>query len=497
MGIGSCWSAALGAMPPNGVHIGVSEVVRLPVRSAPLSPTIVSGLVAIADGLAVLGSGFVIYLIRLGWNDETYLNYLSASAIHTLVTMSAFYFADLYKLGSITRPFHQLKKILVICATIFLVLVAFAFALKISAQFSRVWAFSAFLCATALICVARMSVYFILHKRAQAGRLTRNIAIVGGGAQAEKLLGQLDRVHEPWNLIIGVFDDRVNRVGPRVMGHPVLGTVDDLLGFAREHRVDDVIVTLPWSADQRLLSIANKLKELPIHLHLGSDLAGFLYPGRGYSSLGGVMTLDIADKPLGGWKIVLKELEDRLLATLLLILFAPLMLPIALGIKLESRGPALFRQPRYGFNNKVFPVFKFRTMYHNGIREEGVQQARRNDPRVTRLGGFLRRTSLDELPQLFNVLQGTMSLVGPRPHPVPLNEEHAVLIDGYFARHRVKPGITGWAQVNGLRGETDTPDKMKARVEHDIYYMEHWSLLFDLQILAKTAYVGFMHKNAY
>jgi exopolysaccharide biosynthesis polyprenyl glycosylphosphotransferase len=179
---------------------------------------------------------------------------------------------------------------------------------------------------------------------------------------------------------------------------------------------------------------------------------------------------------------------------------APLMLLIALLVRLASRGPALYRQRRYGFNNEVIEVFKFRTMYADSCDMPSagdVAQARRDDPRVTRIGGFLRRTSLDELPQFLNVLNGTMSIVGPRPHAVAHNERYAHVIDEYLARHRVKPGITGWAQVNGLRGETDTIDKMEKRVAYDLYYIEHWSLAFDLRIILRTLFVGFTHPNAY
>jgi len=168
-----------------------------------------------------------------------------------------------------------------------------------------------------------------------------------------------------------------------------------------------------------------------------------------------------------------------------------------MAIRLDSKGPILYRQPRYGFNNQVFDVYKFRSMYVDRPPETGVPQATRDDPRITRVGRFIRRTSLDELPQLFNVLEGKMSLVGPRPHAVAHNEEYARIIAGYFARHRVKPGITGWAQVNGLRGETDTPEKMAARVRYDVYYIENWSLMFDFIILVRTAIVGFINKNAY
>jgi putative colanic acid biosynthesis UDP-glucose lipid carrier transferase len=208
--------------------------------------------------------------------------------------------------------------------------------------------------------------------------------------------------------------------------------------------------------------------------------------------------INIFDRPLTGNNLVAKSIEDRVGAFLLLVLLAPLLLLITLAIRLDSAGPALFRQTRYGFNNEEFTVFKFRTMRIAGDERLGsLEQARRNDPRTTPVGRFLRRTSLDELPQLLNVLKGEMSLVGPRPHAVAHNELYSRVIDEYFSRHRVKPGITGWAQVNGLRGETETPDKMRKRVEYDVYYIDHWSLLFDMRILFLTVFVGFVNKNAY
>ena len=182
---------------------------------------------------------------------------------------------------------------------------------------------------------------------------------------------------------------------------------------------------------------------------------------------------------------------------MLIVLFAPVLAAVALAIRLESAGPIIFRQKRYGYNNEIFYIFKFRSMYHGDQMPEKTVQATKDDPRITKVGRFIRKTSLDELPQLFNVFFGDMALVGPRPHAVDHNEEYGALIKGYFARHRVKPGITGGAQVNGLRGETDTLEKMEARVRYDTYYAENWSLLFDLQILARTAIVGFVNKNAY
>jgi putative colanic acid biosynthesis UDP-glucose lipid carrier transferase len=220
---------------------------------------------------------------------------------------------------------------------------------------------------------------------------------------------------------------------------------------------------------------------------------------RRVTLVNGVPLLDLLQKPFSRWGYLVKALEDYVLGTLLLIPAAPLMLMIAIVVRLDSPGPVLFRQERYGFNNRTIEILKFRTMRAERDDEGQGQalQARRGDPRLTRVGRWLRRTSLDELPQLLNVLRGDMSIVGPRPHMVAHNEQYANLIDTYLGRHRVKPGITGWAQVNGLRGETDTLAKMEGRIQHDLYYIENWSLGFDLQILARTLLVGFVHRNAY
>jgi exopolysaccharide biosynthesis polyprenyl glycosylphosphotransferase len=207
--------------------------------------------------------------------------------------------------------------------------------------------------------------------------------------------------------------------------------------------------------------------------------------------------LSVLERPLSGWSLVLKALEDRILAAILLLLLGPLLLAIAAIVKLDSPGPALFRQRRYGFANNEIVVYKFRTMFHARVEDASVPQATRDDPRITRIGKFLRRSSLDEFPQLLNVLRGDMSLVGPRPHAVAHNEQYATIIDDYLARHRVKPGMTGWAQVNGLRGETDTPEKMRRRVQFDLYYIDNWSLLFDLKILALTPIAILGKENAY
>ena len=463
------------------------------------SASVFSGLVALFDTVAIFFSSALTFTLYFGWSVTDQTSYLAASIIATLLLISIFYFSGLYQFNSLTHPLNHIKRIIPICVLVFLILVGIAFMLKISETFSRVWVFSWLFQAILLICMGRLLCYLVLLKLARSGVLTRNIAVVGSGEQARRLLLSLNQSQEPWNRVVGIFDDRINRNNPELRGYTVLGTLDDLLEFARQRRIDDVIVTLPWSADQRVRDIISKINELPINIHLGADLAGFIYPKFTFSSISGIPMLGVVQKPkpVAGWNVVVKSLEDRILAALLVLLISPILLAIALAIKLNSKGPVLFKQPRYGFNNKEFFVYKFRTMYDREHASHDARQATRDDPRITQVGKFLRRTSLDELPQLFNVLEGTMSLVGPRPHPVSLNKQYAELIGGYFSRHKVKPGITGWAQVCGHRGETDTADKMQARVEHDVYYIENWSLLFDLQILFMTAFVGFVHKNAY
>lgn len=326
----------------------------------------------------------------------------------------------------------------------------------------------------------------------RGGYWNSRVVIMGGGEHGQRLIRHLQNDKRPVE-IIGLFDDRFDRLPSEVASVPVLGGLDDLLRFARSHPVDEVVVALPKGADKRLADWFKKLSVLPLQITHCQDVPA-ADEKRPMTSIFGLPAKRLSHKPLDGWGALLKSLEDRLLAAVFLTIASPLMLLIALAVKLSSEGPVLFRQKRYGFNNDEIEVLKFRTMR---LHEGPLEQAKRDDPRITPLGGLLRKTSLDELPQLINVLKGDMSLVGPRPHAVAHNEHYARSIDRYLCRHRVKPGITGWAQVNGWRGETDTIEKMEARVAHDLDYIERWSLWFDLKIIALTLVVGFRHPNAY
>jgi Undecaprenyl-phosphate glucose phosphotransferase len=462
------------------------------------SMNMASGLVALSDALVLLATGFLICWYYVGLDSHAFGYYSLAIVLVTIPVILTFSQANLYNIATIFNPRLHIHKILGIWAVMFMVFLAISFSLKVSEHFSRVWCFSWFLSSAFLFCLERYLYSSLAWRWACEGFFSRKLVIVGSGEQTKKFITQLKNKKEPWIRLAGVFDDRKQRIGPAFMELPVLGNMDDLIAYTRKNNVDDIVITLPWSADKRLQEIIRKLEELPVTVSLCSDLIGFIPLCTSFSSMGGVPMLDVVEKPLNGWGYFLKELEDKLLALLSLLFLSPLVLLISLAIKLESRGPVIFRQKRYGFNNKEFTVYKFRSMYQKRIPEQGVPQAKRNDPRVTRVGAFVRKTSLDELPQLFNVLNGTMSIVGPRPHAVAHNEEYSRIIGGYFARHRVKPGITGWAQVNGLRVETNTPAKMKARVEHDLEYIDNWSLLFDATILIKTIPVLlYRHKNAY
>jgi len=290
-------------------------------------------------------------------------------------------------------------------------------------------------------------------------------------------------------LLAGVFSLEPN--GPRRSG------IDDLLGLARLFRVDEVVMAASSSPADEIDAVMLKLGTLPTNVRVSPLVPALAVALRDASFLFGQPMVTMCRRPLGDWSRVAKRAEDLVFTTAVVCLIAPLTMLIALAIKLDSPGPILFRQRRLGFNNNVITVLKFRTMMHQPEGDGRVVQAQRQDKRVTQVGRLLRRTSLDELPQFYNVFRGEMSLVGPRPHALAHNDEYAALIDGYLGRHRVQPGITGWAQVNGLRGETDTPEKMRRRVEHDLTYIEQWSLGLDLKILVVTVVTTLFDRNAY
>ncbi len=350
--------------------------------------------------------------------------------------------------------------------------------------------------------IERLALWGITNHLTRGGKLSRRTVIVGGGPAAKQLLQDFAEQGSEDLHVFGIFDDRTDERSPNsVAGFPKLGNVDDLVEFARATPLDLVIFTLPISAEQRLLVMLRKLWVLPVDIRLAAHMNKLRFRPRAYSYIGKVPVIDLFDKPIAEWDIVVKTIFDRVVGLFCLAVLAPLMLMVALAVKLDSRGPVLFRQKRYGFNNELIEVFKFRSMYANQLDIKANKLVTKNDPRVTRVGRFIRKTSLDELPQLFNVVfKGNLSLVGPRPHAVHAKAADALydeVVDGYFARHRVRPGITGWAQVNGWRGETDTSEKIQKRVECDLFYIENWSIFLDLYVLVATPIALLRTKDAY
>lgn len=471
---------------------------RTPRRGFPISWSIVSGIWILLDSIAILGCGAGCYFIYVGWTDANLEAYVGAICFVWITVLILSQFAGLTEADAVLAPFRVLDRILMVGTISFLFLLAIAFSLKVSDSYSRIWFFSFGGTSAAAVIGFRIAGALIVRRLAKSGLLIRRVAVFGAYEQAKRFLLNFEKGANGLSQVVGVFDDRLNLVGSDVAGVPVRGNFEDLVTAIRHGEVDDVVVALPWNAEEHLAEVVSHLQELPINIYLGFDLIAYRYRFRGSPShFAGLNLVEIVDTPLSGWKVVLKAVEDKTLAAVLLVLLAPILLIIAVAVRVESPGPVIFRQTRYGFNNEKFVIFKFRSMIH--CPEEGTKtvQASRGDSRITRVGQFIRRTSLDELPQLLHVLIGTMSLVGPRPHAVDHNEEYAKLIRGYFARHNMKPGITGLAQVNGFRGETDTIDKMKERVQYDVYYTEHWSVWLDLRILLRTAYVVWFCKNAY
>jgi putative colanic acid biosysnthesis UDP-glucose lipid carrier transferase len=353
----------------------------------------------------------------------------------------------------------------------------------------------AWACATpAAMLVAHRMLGYLLPRMLAAEGVERVAIIAGDNALGGRLAGRIAEARDIGIQVAGFFDDRGPQRGTGAAPGKVLGTLSQLPEYVKAHRVDLIYITLPMVSQPRILRLLDELRDTTSSIYFVPDIfVADLIQAR-VDTVGGLPVVAVCETPFHGVNGLTKRVSDIVLASLILLAILPFMLAIAVGVKLSSPGPILFKQRRYGLDGREIVVYKFRTMR---VAEDGnlVVQATRNDPRVTPFGAFLRRSSLDELPQFVNVLQGRMSVVGPRPHAVAHNELYRKQIKGYMIRHKVKPGITGWAQVNGLRGETDTVEKMAARIEYDLAYLRNWSLMLDLKIVAKTVLVVLKHDN--
>ena len=449
---------------------------------------LLGGAVAAADLAMVAAASFGAFLLRHGSIVPTVsieiVTLLAAGLTFNVMRRTGCY--DKHITASLAVQIGRAAQAWTLVLVILLML---AYLTKTSDEFSRFWAVAWYGAVLGGVGVVRVAANAKVRRWRQRGQLARTVAVVDLAGTGDDVARRLVRGGAGDMRLVGVFGPE--RTEGRKNG------VADLLMLARLFRIDEVIVAVAGKRDVAVDAVVRKLGTIPANVRLCPEIPEMTLLPREAGLLFGQPVLTVYHRPLMGWNSVAKRTEDLVLSAIGLAVVAPVLLAIAAVIKLDSRGPVLFRQKRPGFNNNVITVYKFRTMVHERGPEAGVPQARRNDPRVTRVGRILRRTSLDELPQLLNVLQGEMSLVGPRPHAIAHNDQYAALIDDYLGRHRVQPGITGWAQVNGLRGETETLEKMQRRVEHDLAYIDNWSLLLDLRILFLTVFLTLFDRNAY
>ncbi|WP_150523490.1 undecaprenyl-phosphate glucose phosphotransferase [Roseibium sediminis] len=470
------------------------------LRDDGISVQVLAGTVRFTDlcilVFGALGSG-ISYLDVIG----TDLRLASVIAITTLLALAFMQAADAYQVSVMRQSVSQLGRVLAAVALAFGTMIGLHTTTPFGEVASLDWIGFWFMVTAIGMTLFRTGVYFCVRHWMTQGRLERRAVIVGGGTAAAELIHELEAQSDNDIRICGIFDDRANdRSPPVVAGYPKLGNINSLIEFARRARVDMLIVCIPLRAEQRVLQLLAKLWILPVDIRLSAHTDKARFRSRGASFIGTVPFVDMVDKPIADWDGVAKRVFDLFFATLALVALTPVMIGTAIAIKLNSKGPILFRQKRYGFNNEIVEVLKFRSMYTELADPDAKKVVTKNDPRVTSVGRFIRKTSIDELPQLFNVLAGSLSLVGPRPHAVNAHTDNKTwdeVVDGYFARHKVKPGVTGWAQINGWRGEVDTPEKIQKRVECDVYYIENWSILFDLKILLMTPFKLLNTENAY
>jgi Undecaprenyl-phosphate glucose phosphotransferase len=473
-------------------------VTNQKVRRA-YSPIVIAGAVRLADFLLVSIIGITLYFGYVVPRSGFYWEYVGAILGMTAAAVICFQAADIYEVQVFRGQLRQMTRMISSWAFVFLLFIGASFLAKLGGEVSRLWLSAFFFVGLAALVAERVFLRAMVRSWARDGRLDRRTIVVGSDRTGEQLIEALNAQDDSDIHILGVFDDRNDdRALDACAGSPKLGKVDDIVEFARRTRIDLVLFALPISAEIRILEMLKKLWVLPVDIRLSAHTNKLRFRPRSYSYLGEVPTLDVFEAPITDWDLVMKWLFDRVVGGIILLLALPVMGLVALAVKLDSPGPVLFRQKRFGFNNERIDVFKFRSLYHHQADPTAAKVVTKDDPRVTRVGRFIRKTSLDELPQLFNVVfKGNLSLVGPRPHAVQGKLQSRLFdeaVDGYFARHRVKPGITGWAQINGWRGEIDNEEKIQKRVEFDLYYIENWSVLFDLFILLKTP-LALMTKN--
>ncbi|MEX2643363.1 MAG: undecaprenyl-phosphate glucose phosphotransferase [Acetobacterales bacterium] len=470
-------------------------------REPQVSAKVATGLLLLQDLVALPAMAALAFALKL--SNDPFASpslYATVAALGTLLALNVFHFAGIYSTGTIHKPLATMRRMALCWLGVAVALVALGFLTKMSQEFSRTWSLMWFGLGLASLLAIRAVFYWRAANWIAQGRLSTNVAVVGTGPLAERLAIQLYSQRNAGIRVVGIFADNSLHEGPQGLSGNRDGALEELIAWARRDRLDTVIVAIPTEEETRLQHVFRRLREIPVNVRLCPGAIALQLVNHDVSHYGGVPTINIAEQPLADWRKAMKDIEDRILGAAILTLISPLMIGIAVAIKATSRGPVLFRQPRHGYNNEIIEVLKFRTMYVDQEDRDGNVSTQRHDPRITPVGRLLRSTSLDELPQFINVLRGEMSIVGPRPHALSSKAGGYAFheaVSQYDARHRMKPGITGWAQVNGWRGPTDTVRQLRERVEHDLYYVDNWSLWLDIKIIVMTIFKGFRSKNAF
>jgi Undecaprenyl-phosphate glucose phosphotransferase len=457
-------------------------------------------LTQVLDVVAIIALATLVYPLKLHSGAILPVHYLIGTVTIAAVSHFVFFHGRLYDMDMLQDALRSIRDLWLRWSVMFVMLAALSALAHDPHRFARTWFTMFYLGGLVTLGLERALVAKLIREWIRRGYETQRVAIVGGNELTAKLIEKF--AVNPWGIrIIGVFDDRNRGNVKHITGVPRLGTVSDLLDYSKSHRLDLVVVTLPLAASQRIQAVIRQLRQQPVSVRVLPGEIGLepLSPIRlARTDLPGVQLIAVADRPISEYELFFKGVFDRVAALLGLIVASPILLVCAAGIRISSPGPVFFRQPRVGYKGRNFEILKFRTMHVTA--KPNTVLTMRDDPRVFRFGSLLRKTSLDEVPQLFNVLKGDMSLVGPRPHMPEARAAGRLYYDAvqeYADRQRVKPGITGWAQVNGWRGPTETLEQIERRVEHDIYYIDNWSLLLDFFIIFKTILVGFHGKNAF
>ncbi|WP_277963345.1 undecaprenyl-phosphate glucose phosphotransferase [Pseudomonas sp. RIT-To-2] len=453
---------------------------------------LVHGLTAIAPGLL---------LLALDQNNETAAtkNYIAMLCFFGFLSVLIFQALGVYA-ESIFSNRLRFQTTFYAWASAFCLLLFMHRALSLFDFISNlelaIWFFGTFV----LFGIERLILLTVFQQLMMRGVFLQNAVILGATENGQRLAEYLLQHQDIRSGVVGFIDDRIARLPKTLVNLPLLGNSQDLEQLIREEKVTQVLVALPWSAENRMDYIIRELRRLPVNVLLVPDMVAFRHSHNRITEVANLPMFNASEVPLRGWSPFFKRVEDMLISVFALLLLSPIMLLVALAIKLDSPGPVLFKQKRYGYNNRLIEVYKFRSMHQHQADANAEKQTVRGDSRITRVGRFIRKTSLDELPQLFNVVGGSMSMVGPRPHATATKAAGILFeeaVKEYTSRHRVKPGITGLAQINGYRGETDTLEKIEKRVEFDLEYIENWSVWFDLYILFRTVPAVLLTREVY